>query len=97
MHYNNVLAMREQDIDKKEAKIEIMHHKIAMNIKREKLEKLTEADTDTVETSHKAYWIDIAIVVIATIAIGVTASIIRKQTKKKCKRDRTKNSKPRKR
>ena len=72
-----------------------MHHKIAMNIKREKLEKLT--DTDTVETSHKANWIDIAIVVIATIAIGVTASIIRKQTKKKCKRDRTKNSKPRKR
>ena len=34
-------------------KIEITHHKIAMNSIREKLEKLTEADTDTVETKQK--------------------------------------------
>ena len=62
--------------------MEIMHHKIAMNSLRKKIEKLSSMDNDEDETFHETYWTDLIIIAIVMLAIGVIAAVIRKQSRK---------------
>ena len=82
IHYNKAIAIREHETKEEQTKMEIMHHKIAMNSLRKKIEKLSSMDNDEDETFHETYWADLIIIAIVMMAIGVIAAVIRKQSRK---------------